>query len=380
MKAMNICFFSDDYLPAKTGTGVSVAMMAKELVSRGHNVVVLTTRRRHQPKFESIDGVQIYRFFSIPVFGFYQAMATPGQIQKIMARHQIEVAHFHYLSLLSLFGSLVARKMGVRQVFTHHMTVDHLTQPWLMKPLKPLFVTMIRRFCSGMDLATAPSQNFVTLNKEGSPVPLFFISNPMPFKFQISPAPTQTPMPAHAADEFTLLYAGRLDQEKNVSFLIRAVALAAKTQPNIRLLIAGTGREEQKLRRLADRLGVQNKVTFLGWVEHKVLAEYYRRSHAFVLPSKVETQAIVVLEAMTFGKPIIMADSIVTATEFISEGENGIIVKANDDRSLANAISHLASHPEEVKEMGERSRERVSSADLSVDKVVEKFERLYEIQ
>ena len=377
---MNICFFSDDYIPAKTGTGVSVAMMAKELVKRGHKVVVLTTRRRNQPKYESIDGVQIYRLFSIPLFGFYQALATPGRIQKIMALHQIEVAHFHYLSLLSLFGSLVARRMGVRQVFTHHMTVDHLTQPWLMKPLKPLFKAMIRRFCSGMDLATAPSQNFVTLNKEGSPVPLFFISNPMPYKFQISPVQTPAPAASETTDDFTLLYAGRLDQEKNVSFLIRAVALAAKVQPNVKLIIAGTGREEQKLRRLVDRLGIHDKVTFLGWVEHKVLAEFYRQSQAFVLPSKVETQAIVVLEAMTFGKPIIMADSIVTATEFITEGENGIIVKGNDDKSLANAICYLARHPEEAQEMGERSRERVSSADLTVDKVVEKFERLYEVQ
>lgn len=376
MKYRNICFFSDDFIPAKTGTGISVAMMAKELVCRGHNVIVLTTRQPGQPRQEIIDGIKIYRFFSLPLFGFYQAIATKGQIRKILQQHEVELAHFHYLSLLSVLGSQVAKELAIKKIFTHHMTVDHLTQPWLLKPLRPLFELQIKRFCEGMDMATAPSLNFVQQNSAKSPVPLTFLSNPMPYKFEFQVGQTE----ANLHKEFTFLYAGRLDEEKNVSFLIRGFALALKQDPNIKLCIAGKGRELSKLRQLTKKLNVEDKVIFMGWLERRALAEIYKESDAFILPSRIETQAIVVLEAMTFGLPIIMADSIITATEFINEGENGLIVKSNNDKSLAEAICKLSENPHLSKKMGEASRSRVTSAHVTLENVVDKLEALYAAQ
>lgn len=371
-----ICFFSDDYLPAKTGTGVSVSITASALVKQGKRVVVLTTRRAGEPAQETIDGVLVYRLFSLPVFGFPQALATPSQLRNLLLQHRVRIAHFHYLSLLSLIGARVARSLGLPCVFTHHMTVDHLTQPLPLRVFRPLFSWLIARFCASMALQTAPSRNFVEQHRGESPVPLEFLSNAMP-TFERLPELSAPRVVERDPQVFNVLFAGRLDREKNLPFLLKAFARALEKNPKLHLSLAGKGIEGERLRTLVDSLGISGSTTFLGWLDRRALAAAYQQADLFVLPSRIETQAIVVLEAMSFGKPVIMSDSIITATELVGHGENGFVVKSDDHRALADALCLLAGDPDLVRRMGAKSKERIARVDLSPSTIAGQLDTLY---
>ncbi|MCM2280830.1 MAG: glycosyltransferase [Bdellovibrionaceae bacterium] len=372
----NICFFTDDYLPSKTGVGVSASMQAAALVEQGHHVVVLTTGRPGQAKMEVIQGVQVYRLPSVKLFGFYQAIALPWQVKTILMNHEIQIAHFHYLGMLSWVGARVARTLGIRSVYTHHMTVDHLTQPMAMRPLRPLLSRWIRRFCNHMEVTTAPSRNFVEAHQGEFRSPMRFISNPLPLR-GIDTVELAGAQEVRADGVFSLLFVGRLDPEKNIPFLLRAFALAARSRPELRLRIAGDGSQAYNLRHLARELEVESKVEFLGWVDRQKIGQVYAGADAFVLPSRVETQGLVALEAMMYGKPVVLADSIVTATELVTPLETGYIVKADADEELASVLVRLASNPVAAAAMGFRARLRAASLNVSLAAVTQQWNRLY---
>ncbi|MBK8576194.1 MAG: glycosyltransferase [Elusimicrobia bacterium] len=97
---LSICMVTDDFLPAKTGVGFHVQQIAPELVELGHTILVLTSRCPGQPAHETWNGVQIYRFFSLPVVGFYQALPSKSDIAKILKDNRVDRVHFHYLSFM----------------------------------------------------------------------------------------------------------------------------------------------------------------------------------------------------------------------------------------------------------------------------------------
>ena len=69
--SLTIAMISDDFIPALTGVGIHVQKMSREMVARGHRVIVITTRRQGQPSSEIWEGVRVDRVFSLPIFKFY---------------------------------------------------------------------------------------------------------------------------------------------------------------------------------------------------------------------------------------------------------------------------------------------------------------------
>lgn len=111
-----IAMVTDDFLPAKTGVGIHVQNIAPELVRRGHTVLILTSRRPGQPAEETWNGVKIYRFFSLSVLGFYQALPATADINNIFRENHVNVVHFPYLSFLMYRAHRAAKSLGLRTV------------------------------------------------------------------------------------------------------------------------------------------------------------------------------------------------------------------------------------------------------------------------
>lgn len=131
------------------------------------------------------------------------------------------------------------------------------------------------------------------------------------------------------------VFAGRLSSEKGIATLIRAAALGGH-----RLMLAGTGPQEEELRRLAAATGAD--VTFCGYLSGEALHALIGRSRALVLPSEwYENAPISVLEAYALGRPVIGA-SIGGIPEMIREGETGMLSASGDAQSLADALAAMA--------------------------------------
>jgi glycosyltransferase involved in cell wall biosynthesis len=158
---------------------------------------------------------------------------------------------------------------------------------------------------------------------------------------------------ARAADP-VVAFVGRLEAEKSLDTLIRAIPRVLARLPGCRFEIAGTGDAEPALKSLARRLGVDPAITWPGWVEPD---QVFERAHVYVNPWPAEAFGMAMAEAMAFGLPVIAVDSAANP-EMVQDGVNGILVTSRDPGAMADAIVRLASDLESAQRMGEAARER----------------------
>jgi len=165
------------------------------------------------------------------------------------------------------------------------------------------------------------------------------------------------PASVPAGPVLRLLFVGLLLRRKGVHVLLEAMARATLS-PDVVLQVAGDGPERAELEATADRLGLRDRVTFLGFRSDvpRLLAE----SDAFVLPSAMEQQPLVLIEALGAGKPVVATD-VGGVAEMVAGA--GIVVPVGDTAALGRALEHLTTG-EDATRWGERAaavaRERFS--------------------
>jgi glycosyltransferase involved in cell wall biosynthesis len=134
-------------------------------------------------------------------------------------------------------------------------------------------------------------------------------------------------------DGRVLAFAGRLGPQKALGMALEAVAAV----PDVTLVIAGDGPDRAALERQARELGLETRVSFLGSVSREQVLRLFRAADASVLSSAWENFPHTVVEALAVGCPVI-ATAVGGVPEVIREGENGLLVPANDVPALAAAI------------------------------------------
>jgi phosphatidyl-myo-inositol dimannoside synthase len=137
-----------------------------------------------------------------------------------------------------------------------------------------------------------------------------------------------------------LLSVTRLEPQERLKGIVTVLETLPALDPDVHYLVAGGGSDLPFLTRVAQRLGVTQRVRFLGTVTDEELAELYGRCAAFVLPSAQEGFGIVFLEAMFFGAPVIAARE-KGALDVVSDGTTGLLVSFGDVVALRRAIQRL---------------------------------------
>lgn len=170
-----------------------------------------------------------------------------------------------------------------------------------------------------------------------------------------------------------ILFAGRLDPQKNPELLLRAFAELSGEFPELHLMLAGVGPLRQALERLAAEQHVSSRVHFLG--RRDDIPSLLKSSEMLVLPSRWEGMPNVVLEAMAAAVPVI-ATRVEGSTELIRDGETGLLVASEDVAELARAIHSLLCSPELRRGVAERAFEDVAR-HRSWERVVDAYEATY---
>jgi glycosyltransferase involved in cell wall biosynthesis len=186
--------------------------------------------------------------------------------------------------------------------------------------------------------------------------------------------PRQTDRPAH--ESVDLLFLGVVGRRKGVYELLEAFATARAQCPVLRLTVAGNG-EIAHAQRAAEDLGISDAVTFTGWLDGDSKTRLLERSDIYVLPSHNEGLPMSILEAMSWGLPIISTD-VGAIAELVRHDTDGLIVPAGATEPLAQAIVRLASSRELRLCMGQSGRRRVGDA-FSEDVVLPRLEDLYDV-
>ena len=146
----------------------------------------------------------------------------------------------------------------------------------------------------------------------------------------------------------TLLFVGRIQPLKRVDLAVEALARLARTDAQLVVVGGPSGpggeAELRRVRALADRLGVAERVRFVPPQPHHLLSSWYRAADVVVVPSRSESFGLVALEAAACGTPVVAA-AVGGLTSIVDDGRTGILVEGADPAIWAGHLDHLLDHP-----------------------------------
>ncbi len=160
--------------------------------------------------------------------------------------------------------------------------------------------------------------------------------------------PSRSPMPH-------FLYLGRIKRYKGLEWAVRAADRARRTIPDLRLDIAGSGDDRERLERLTQQLHLEDTVRFLGFVSEEQKLQLLRQVWAVVFPSPKEGWGITNVEAAACGTPAIASDSPGLRESVLNE-QTGLVVPHANQEALAEAMKRLSGDPELVERLGRAGR------------------------
>lgn len=183
-------------------------------------------------------------------------------------------------------------------------------------------------------------------------------------------------LPGNVKSDFTnrmiIGSAGRVSSEKGYILLVELGSILNTRGMDFEIVLAGEGDQLQYIKNEIMKRGLESRFRFPGFL--KDMDKFYRSINILVLTSEKEGFANVLLESMSYGKPVIAFD-IGSPSELILHGRNGFIVEKNNIEAMANRISEFYNKPEMLVSMGERARERIKK-DFSLQSHIEKIENL----
>lgn len=177
--------------------------------------------------------------------------------------------------------------------------------------------------------------------------------------------------------ECRLLYAGTIDERKNVLDLLRALVIVRRQVPGVRLRVAGRTTSppyEQKVRHFVAEEGLAPNVDFLGLLDKEQLLHEYARCSLVVLASRQETMPMAVIEAMAAGKPVV-ATRVGGVPELVEDGDSGYTVALGDVDGMASHILELLESVALRQRLGQRARQLAQRFRLEV--VASQYRQLY---
>lgn len=174
--------------------------------------------------------------------------------------------------------------------------------------------------------------------------------------------------------EPTLLFLGNLGKGKGTYDLVRAFARVAPLFPRLKLICAGVGSLDE-VRQLATQLDVSNRVVCPGWLNPERKNAELASGTLFILPSYAEGMPMALLEAMSWGLPVI-ATPVGGIPQVIEHDVNGLLVPAGDIDGLAANITRLMKDPALRERLGAAARTTIETG-FSLDEALDHLSRIY---
>lgn len=258
--------------------------------------------------------------------------------RRIIAEHRLDRLNVH----TGPGGVLLVRRLPVPVVVTCHHTYRQQCRHIASQFWKRIFIPFEARTYRLADSIVCVSDATKDALTEQYGVPKEKITTVYNAVDTVRFRPTGAPKSPH-----TVVYVGRLDRRKGIEFLIRSLPLVRERIPDVRLLVGGKGAYLEKMKDLVRRLGIADRVEFLGFVPEDRLNELYNQGECVVVPSMFEGFGITVIEALAAGTRVVGSD-VDGIREILAGGKYGRLAPYGDFRALAEAIVAELSRPQEA--------------------------------
>ncbi len=340
---MNILMLNYEFPPIGGGAGKATSNLAAELARMGHQVDVLTSRIKGQPAKERMNGFTVYRVMSwrkgIHDCGFRGALTyvllAIFKFLQLTRKNQYDVIHY-FFGLPTGFLSLLPGPHNKVPYFISLRGSDVPGYDQYNKGLEKvhrLLVPLTRKIWRNAGQIIAVTNSLKKTAQLTAPLQKFHvIPNGVESKFLKVLPPVNK-----KNDELKLISVARLIERKGIDHLL--YALADLRDPDISLLIVGTGNFETQLKKICRGLSLEEVVTFYGFCNPQVLPELYAQYDVFILPSQAEAFGNVFAEAMACGLPVI-GTNIGGIPDLVGK-ENGILTRPGDINQIKHAIVTL---------------------------------------
>jgi glycosyltransferase involved in cell wall biosynthesis len=406
---MKIAFFTDAYLPNINGVSFSVDVFSR-IFSTENEIEIYAPAYKDASKTEQKGKVIVRRYYSVPIPTYKDTHLTLPDVVKIY--NQIEefnpdVIHIQTPGTLGLIGILVAKMLRKPVVGTYHTLISEVLVYASIKRSLDRYLQAIDKVVGGVGtdlvfLLKQKNENKTDKKKESIPQQITWsLVNRVYGYCDIVICPSEAikrellrrgvkrrievvsngvdlkmfPMRKQYKPTGKIVHVGRLGFEKNIDVVIKAFSQVVADHRQAKLIIAGDGPARKDLEKLAANLGVLKNVKFLGMIKRDKLTKVYLDGDVFVTASTMETQGMVVLEAMSSGLPIIGVKRY-ALPDLVKEDINGFVTRPGSDKSMAMKIKMILDDPSLLERMGTQSRRMAEKHEVGA--MSRKLFELYE--
>ncbi len=372
--------FCQLFPPAVYGGGEVVFFeWAKGLVSKGHEVMVITQRLKDCKSFEEINGIKVHRV-GLPIeyngalsLNFLTNLSyLLGSFLKSLSLSPDLVHSNTYVPSLS--AQLFSKLRGVPHIMTVHdvylLNRKKFWKKWSNQKgvgfFSKILGPFIEKFVLNMNISLVHTvsdtsrKDILSVSKKNSVV---VIPNGINFSnYKIKKKVSR--------NYSQFVYLGRHVFYKNLDVVLKALV----NIPDASLVVMGDGPMRESWERLAKKLGISERVEFTGYVSHKKKLGYLASSAGLVLPSSVEGFGVCIIESMVLGTPCLVNDQM-PLPELVKHNKNGYVIKDNNVKNWTKYLNKLCDNKSLFKKLSKNSKKFVK--DYSIEKVVKELESIY---
>jgi len=349
---------ADLYKPHISGITTYITLNKTHLEKMGHDVFVFTFGDENYVDEET----NVIRSPGLPLLdtGYYINLNYNTKARHLL--YTMQVVHVHHPFLSGSLALRYCRPRGIPILFTNHTRYDLYAHAYL--PILGEFITetsmatYLPVFCRLCDLVIAPSAGMRdVLIKFGVDAPIDVVPNGLNIRpFRQVPEKMDRSQFGFNPQDVLLIYVGRLGPEKNLSFLLRSFAGAAKAYDHIGLILVGDGPERDNLQDQVRYMKIDNRVCFTGMIPYEQMPGYLCMADAFVTASVTEVHPFTVIEAMAAGLPVLGIQS-PGVGDTVEDGVTGFIAEEEDLATFTARMVRLVTDHQQRQEMGQRAQQ-----------------------
>jgi len=385
---LRIAFVTDCFWPRVNGVTVSIQTFKDELERRGHEVLVLCPE--YPKRDRSIPEPGVLRFDSMGnSFSVEDRLVHLHAFPRVfmaLDHFRPDAVHINTEFALQIAARLWCKARGYPFLITAHTNWEHYVGNYLPRlpkpPLRSFARTVMRLLYGTADILVTPTAEMASVLRgyhirrkiriiPSGIDPAMFVADRREAAAWRARLEERHPV---LAGKRWLLFVGRVTEEKNVAFLVTALARVARAVPDAALVLVGDGPGRDHVERLAARAGLANRVVVTGYLPRAELRHAYANAEIFAFASKTETLGLATIEAMTAGVPVVAIG--IMGTRTVMRGDNGGFMVDEDLAEFSAACVRLLKDP--ALRAAKSAEAREWSKQFSIAAQTDRMERIYE--